>query len=870
MDGIMGNLRERGVTLGNSQAMRIPSKHTQSLDGVDGRGKGKGWEPLGNTTFEDSKVTKSKVASFDDESDDELDVMKQSPISIGVSKPARPQPRPAYRSSKLAPSSPISQEDATPKPKKSKKPAKAQKVAPRSVRGSDSDVTKVSQSSRTNQARNSRKGKQKFKPSDDDNEEDEEELRRVSKSRQKQEFPMPSPLGSPQRADSPDSSPPAPPAHRARKRKGTSKEPKRSAFPTLAPLSPSNNIINIPGKSTFPDLTPLAPSPESSRPRKSRCPLDAPLFQNPHSSQSSVVMPPDSERSDGENIDDDDTQRTPKKKKKDPARRAVRPFPMETQELESLRKQPFSPSSTSSKRSSPGDNQAGPSKRTRTSEILMDLPLDMADMSFMQDVAPADPSSLCPYCDEVFPSDPSPLLENMRSRVRAVSRRDPRPGNRLGLKAPIAAFVAFCQRHRFESHQLPKAKARGWPTRINFAALPRRIEEMRDELESLIMDKDSSEFWKELQKVIGQSGTRMALGVRGQFGSFEKGQPGYYGEQGSIIIGQVLYNLFPPSTMNADLVSPLTPTEFIQHILVPEVGVALIRQDLDINTLEAIKVLRKSSQYGVAMFPHLDNKEDDVGEELVRERARIRRQEIEEEERAELEAAKTKAVPKPKAKIVRRPTVEPDPRPQKSRRKETEPAEEEEDLISLTDDTAASDASSKRSTRSKGKGKTPATSRTLVRGQKDAESIILSDGSTADSGSEVGTKTKSGRDKKKLRIVDNTNSSQALSPITPKPSKTNDIVLELSTTDDDDQEDDGKTPRPPKAKAMAQKHSSQASTEHSRSSPQRPQRAGSRILSPSARPLALARAKADAKKLTGKVIRACSSAFMRLTHVLSI
>lgn len=104
-----------------------------------------------------------------------------------------------------------------------------------------------------------------------------------------------------------------------------------------------------------------------------------------------------------------------------------------------------------------------------------------------------------------------------------------------------------------------------------------------------------------------------------------------YGEQGAIIINHTLYDLFPPASLNADLTAPLTPTEFIQRVLVPEAAVALICRDLSVDKEAAIKTLRDSSQYGVAMFPDMDK--DDVGEEIVRERARVRRQEIEDEEK---------------------------------------------------------------------------------------------------------------------------------------------------------------------------------------------------------------------------------------------
>ena len=128
-----------------------------------------------------------------------------------------------------------------------------------------------------------------------------------------------------------------------------------------------------------------------------------------------------------------------------------------------------------------------------------------------------------------------------------------------------------------------------------------------------------------------------------------------YGEQGSVIIFQVLSNLFPTDGINPDRVAPLTPTEFLQLILVPECAVALIQDDLGPGaTIErAIRTLRDSSKYGTAMFPDLDisggrNAGEGiatgaqwVGEAIVKERVRARRKEIDEEERMEEEKEKS-------------------------------------------------------------------------------------------------------------------------------------------------------------------------------------------------------------------------------------
>ncbi|EIW78974.1 hypothetical protein CONPUDRAFT_59209, partial [Coniophora puteana RWD-64-598 SS2] len=106
-----------------------------------------------------------------------------------------------------------------------------------------------------------------------------------------------------------------------------------------------------------------------------------------------------------------------------------------------------------------------------------------------------------------------------------------------------------------------------------------------------------------MREVERTGSVRAVVGVKGQFASFEKTQPGYYGELGSIILHQTLFSLFPPSSFDAALIAPLAPAEFIQRILVPETAVRLVMQDLGQPPDEALRTLRESAQYGVAMFP---------------------------------------------------------------------------------------------------------------------------------------------------------------------------------------------------------------------------------------------------------------------------
>lgn len=109
-----------------------------------------------------------------------------------------------------------------------------------------------------------------------------------------------------------------------------------------------------------------------------------------------------------------------------------------------------------------------------------------------------------------------------------------------------------------------------------------------------------------------------------------------YGEQGAVIIYQALFSLFPNEVLESSATAPLSYTEFVQCVLVPEVAASLVQEDMGLNTREeALEVLEDSSSYGVAMFPDNENEEEgsqdrqmNVGEKTLREHAKARRKEV--------------------------------------------------------------------------------------------------------------------------------------------------------------------------------------------------------------------------------------------------
>ncbi|KAK7042406.1 RTC4-like domain-containing protein [Favolaschia claudopus] len=169
--------------------------------------------------------------------------------------------------------------------------------------------------------------------------------------------------------------------------------------------------------------------------------------------------------------------------------------------------------------------------------------------------------------------------------------------------------------NEFERSELPKAVANGWPQQINWEFMSARVLALEDLIYGIFFDENGARlgcvFWGEFLAAAADRKAGDHRNVMAQFATFHNWRPGYYGERGAQLIQRVLYAWFLPTPESRldHITSPLSVTEFIERILVPEVGLRLIAEDwgLDLGVandmLMAKGILRESSSYGGVMFP---------------------------------------------------------------------------------------------------------------------------------------------------------------------------------------------------------------------------------------------------------------------------
>ncbi|SCV70378.1 BQ2448_1772 [Microbotryum intermedium] len=255
-----------------------------------------------------------------------------------------------------------------------------------------------------------------------------------------------------------------------------------------------------------------------------------------------------------------------------------------------------------------------------------------------------DPSTLCPFCSSVLPPSPTKQLSSLKKFLLSRPNLAPNPSKRnpLGKRLPVVETASFCRRHRWETSVIPEGKARGWPTTIDWDALPKRVGrgDLSEHLSQVIMQRKPSRFLDIAKKEWEAKGSKIN-NILSEFKSSEIELPGYYGLIGQEKLIQLLSKLF---VVDAPLLTmyqawPLDVNAYIRRVLVPETAVELIRRDLkldldDPNTRgEAERICQESREYGQAMFSTTKEEEKEMRADVLDEQRQKARKDDDEKEK---------------------------------------------------------------------------------------------------------------------------------------------------------------------------------------------------------------------------------------------
>ncbi|GAA5864877.1 hypothetical protein JCM8547_009258 [Rhodosporidiobolus lusitaniae] len=304
------------------------------------------------------------------------------------------------------------------------------------------------------------------------------------------------------------------------------------------------------------------------------------------------------------------------------------------------------PSSSSPAKESQEDEEA--KKQRGLHARLQDLLVPDDEDELLKKAERIDPDTLCPFCDDELPHNPSSELVALKRYLLSRPEAKPAPTliNCKAVRLTVAQTAEFCKMHKVEREVLPHGVAQGWPETVDWEGLAKRIErECQPYLQDIIFGKQQSDYLRRAKDDYGDQGKNFRNAVA-EFGSFDVEQPGYYGARGFEVLQKTLHNLFVTDVpiLTSHRTSPLPVDFYIRRVLVPESAISLIQRDRSLPTRgEAEVVMKLSRAYGMAWFSM-------VTEEERRENARGREREMEREEREKREKKKEKEDGQPQRK----------------------------------------------------------------------------------------------------------------------------------------------------------------------------------------------------------------------------
>lgn len=237
-------------------------------------------------------------------------------------------------------------------------------------------------------------------------------------------------------------------------------------------------------------------------------------------------------------------------------------------------------------------------------EASEDISVDMSDGEGTTELDVDSTSSTfkCPLCEE---STPFSVLDAFRAAQKDEKK--------LQKRMTINQQAAFCRFHKHASAREAWTAA-GYPT-IDWAALPSRIAtpELLTKLRAIITGSRPSAFRSALVEKLATGRHRnlaQSLQTAGD-AALSSLVPGYYGGRGAKMFAEAVMREFAElirQRMDGDeVIGAAGVAGFVQAVLVPEVGVALVVEDMDVDEKRAVTILQESAGLGELLWEGEDD-----------------------------------------------------------------------------------------------------------------------------------------------------------------------------------------------------------------------------------------------------------------------
>lgn len=231
-----------------------------------------------------------------------------------------------------------------------------------------------------------------------------------------------------------------------------------------------------------------------------------------------------------------------------------------------------------------------------TTDLFGDSELLVDDVQKFDDPMTKPDRAICPMCGDVVDSEFLRTYNN---------------GNPMNVRKQIK----FCCAHKKRSAE-DTWISRGYPA-IDWGSLDERISKHHRFLGSLL--NGTSSYYREILSECVKSGKNRTL-KQSMMSSDMPAGPGYYGSRGLRAMSENIMNKFSPQlrriAVRDRLVAARGVIGYVQAVLVPELAVQLIREDMEVTTEEARRIMSESVGLGDILNDELQDvvvaREDEV------------------------------------------------------------------------------------------------------------------------------------------------------------------------------------------------------------------------------------------------------------------
>jgi hypothetical protein len=191
-------------------------------------------------------------------------------------------------------------------------------------------------------------------------------------------------------------------------------------------------------------------------------------------------------------------------------------------------------------------------------------------------------------------------------------------GKALGYKR----WAWFCDHHKKEDAR-QVWRERGYPD-IKWESFDKRLRGHHDRLVAVLEKRTPSVYRARLQKLVDSGMTRRAAYNPGDSDDSElEIKPGYYGPKGEKLMTEHILGHFADELRDLAVSDSLIGASgitggvsgFVQAVLVPEVAVALVKEDMSVDEKRAREILKESLELGDLLNEEAHERVENEGED---------------------------------------------------------------------------------------------------------------------------------------------------------------------------------------------------------------------------------------------------------------